>query len=170
MKKIIIATLLSLFVVAPAIAAESKSGVGEKSIGVNYGLDMDGVLGIQGEFDISSMVENAPISVQVFWKRSSEDTNVIGFTNNVTTSALGVAGIYDFSSVFKVKSKRLKPYAGLGIRSEKAEVKTSIGTVSRSDSELHLTAGVKYSFNRQFAADFNFNDFGGITVGANFSF
>ena len=170
MKKVVIATILSLFIVAPAVAAEKSRNMEKNSVGVNYGLDMDGVFGIQGEFDISSMVENAPISVQVFWKRASQDANVLGLTATTTTSAFGVAGIYDLSTVFKVKNKRVKPYAGLGIRSERAEVKTNIGTVSGSDSELHLTAGVKYSFNRQFAADFNYNDFGGITVGANFSF
>jgi len=170
MKRIVIAALLSVFVAAPVAAAPATAKGGDKSVGINYGLDMDGVFGIQGEFDISSMVENAPISVQVFWKRASEDTNVIGFTNNETTSALGVAGIYDLSSVIKVKNKKVQPYVGLGIRSERKEAKTIIGTVSRSDSELHLTGGVKYSFNPQVAADFNFNDFGGLTVGANFSF
>ena len=67
MKRIVIAALLSVFVAAPAVAADGKN-----SIGVNYGLDLNGVFGIQGEFDISSMVNKAPVSLQVFWKNYSQ--------------------------------------------------------------------------------------------------
>lgn len=165
MKKIAFALLLSAFVAAPAVAADGKN-----SVGINYGLDLDGVFGIQGEFDISSMVEKAPISVQVFWKRASQDSTVLGFTTTATTSALGVAGIYDLSSVFKVSNNKVQPYVGLGIRSEKEEVSVAGVTASASKSELHVTGGVKYALNPQFAADLNYNDFGGITVGVDYSF
>lgn len=165
MRKIAVVLLLSAFVATPAFAAEGKN-----SVGVNYGTDINGVLGIEGEFDISSMVEKAPISVQVFWKRSSQDTTVFGTTFTTTTSALGVAGIYDLSSVFKVSNKRIQPYAGLGIRSVKAEVSGGGVTASTSKSELHVTGGVKYAFNPQFSGDLNYNDFGGLTAGVAFNF
>jgi len=64
MKKIVMTVLLSVFLVAPAMAADSKN-----SVGVNYGLDLDGVIGVQGELDISSsMPDKAPVSIQVFWQ------------------------------------------------------------------------------------------------------
>src|SRR4030066_217903 len=99
MKKISFVLFLSSFVAAPAVAASGKN-----SVGVNYGLDYSGVFGIQGEFDISSSVNKAPISIQVFWKTGSQ--NVLG----------------------------------------------------------------QYEFNPQVSGDLNYNDFGGLTIGANFSF
>lgn len=167
MKKIAAAILLSAFVAAPAIAADGK-----KSVGVSYGLDYNGVFGIQGEFDISSMVNKAPISVQAFWKKSSE--SVYGISADVT--AIGVAGIYDLSSALKL-DKKIQPYAGLGLRRVTSTVVIPgmppfipTTTASASDTELHLTLGAKYSFTPQIAADFNYNDFGGLTIGADYSF
>lgn len=62
MNKIVAAALLSAFIAAPAFAVDGKN-----SVGVTYGLDLNGVVGIQGEFDVSSMLANkAPVSVQVF--------------------------------------------------------------------------------------------------------
>ena len=158
MKKIAIALLLSAFVATPAIAAGGKN-----SIGVNYGLDYSGVFGIQGEFDISSSVNKAPISIQAFWKTGSQSV----FAQSYNISALGVAAIYDLSSVIKL-DKKVHPYAGLGIRRESYTVPFGLRTASRSD--LHITFGAQYEFNPQVSGDLNYNDFGGLTIGANFSF
>jgi opacity protein-like surface antigen len=158
MKKIAIVLLLSAFVAAPAVAADGKN-----SIGVNYGLDYSGVFGIQGEFDISSSVNKAPISIQAFWKTGSQSV----FAQSYNISALGVAAIYDLSSVIKL-DKKVHPYAGLGIRRETYTVPWGFGTASRSD--LHVTFGAQYELNPQVSADLNYNDFGGLTIGANFSF
>lgn len=166
MKKIAFAALLSAFVAAPVFAAD-----GDKSVGVNYGLDYSGVFGIQGEFDISSKVNKAPVSVQAFWKKGSQ--SAFGVSSDIT--ALGVAGIYDLSAVVKV-DKKIQPYAGLGFRRVTATVVTpAIGpfpamTASASKSELHITFGAKYEINHQVSADINYNDFGGLTIGANYSF
>lgn len=161
MKKIAAAILLSAFVAAPAIAADGKN-----SVGVNYGLDFNGTLGIQGEFDISSSVNKAPVSVQVFWKKGSES---FWFTSYDRT-ALGVAGIYDFSSALKL-DKKIQPYAGLGLRRESATVAGwGGGTLSASSTELHITFGAKYSLTPEVSADLNYNDFGGLTIGAEYKF
>lgn len=167
MKKIALAILLSAFLAAPAFAADGK-----KSVGVNYGMDINGTLGIQGEFDISSSLNKAPISVQVFWKKASETY----FGVSADTTALGVAGIYDFSSTLKL-DKKIHPYAGVGIRRVTATVVMPgfppfipTTTASASNMELHLTVGAKYSFTPEFSADLNYNDFGGLTFGAEYKF
>jgi opacity protein-like surface antigen len=165
MKKIVIAVLLSAFVATPAFAASSKS-----SVGVNYGFDLNGVLGIQGEFDISSMVNKQPVSIQPFFKMASE---TVAFAKAETT-AFGVAGIYDFSAIAKL-DKKIQPYAGLGLVRETAKVTTTFpgfASISASASSINLyyTFGVKYSLTPQVSADVNFNKVGGLTLGANFNF
>src|SRR5665647_358884 len=110
MKRIIIAALLSVSVAVPAVAADGKN-----SVGINYGLDMNGVIGIQGEFDISSSMPNkAPVAVQVFWKNywQSYATNV--GTYQYSYNGFGAAAIYDFGAVGKL-DKKIRPYAGLGL-------------------------------------------------------
>ena len=167
MKKIAVALLFSVFVAAPAYAAGGKN-----SVGVNYGLDLDGVFGVQGEFDISSMTNKAPVSVQVFWKHYSRSYYVPPWgTYKWSYNGLGAAGIYDFSSVAKL-DKKIKPYAGVGL----IVLSTSLsgptgGFAPGADSGgLYFTGGVRYALTPQFAADLNYNNFGGITFGANFSF
>lgn len=160
MKKIAFVLLLSAFVAAPAVAAGGKN-----SIGVNYGLDYSGVFGIQGEFDISSSTNKAPISIQAFWKTGSQDV----FVQSYSISAVGVAAIYDLSSVIKL-DKKIHPYAGLGIRRETYTAPWGAGSRSASRSDLHVTFGAQYELNPQVSADLNYNDFGGLTIGANFSF
>ena len=167
MKKIAVALLLSAFVAAPAYAADGKN-----SVGVNYGLDYSGVFGVQGEFDISSMTNKAPVSVQVFWKNYSRSYFVPGWgTYKWSYNGLGAAGIYDFSSVAKL-DKKIKPYAGVGL----IVLSTSLsgptgGFAPGADSGgLYFTGGVRYALTPQLAADLNYNNFGGITFGANFSF
>lgn len=160
MKKIALAILLSAFVAAPAFAADGKN-----SVGVNYGMDINGTFGIQGEFDVSSSFNKAPVSVQVFWKKGSED---FWFTSYDVT-ALGAAGIYDLSSVMKL-DKKIQPYAGLGLRRVTSTVAVWGGTASASDIELHLTFGAKYSLTPEISADLNYNDFGGLTIGAEYKF
>jgi opacity protein-like surface antigen len=164
MKRIVIAALLSSFVAAPAVAAEGKN-----SVGVNYGTDLNGVFGVQGEFDISSMTNKQPISVQVFWKKSSQ--TVSGFSAD--TTAIGVAGIYDFNSLAKL-DKKIHPYAGAGLKHETDTVVVPVfvgfGTVKTTSTDVYVTGGVRYYLTPQFDADLNYNNFGGLTIGANFNF
>jgi hypothetical protein len=168
MKKIAVALLLSAFVAAPAYAADGKN-----SVGVNYGLDYSGVFGIQGEFDISSMTNKAPVSVQVFWKNYSRSYFVPGWgTYKWSYNGLGAAAIYDFSSVAKL-DKKIKPYAGLGLivlSSSLSGPTGGFGAPGADSGGLYFTGGVRYALTPQLAADLNYNNFGGITVGANFSF
>lgn len=168
MKRIVIAALLSVFVAAPAVAADGKN-----SIGVNYGLDLNGVFGIQGEFDISSMVNKAPVSVQVFWKNYSQSyTYCCGLgTYKWSYNGFGAAAIYDFSSVAKL-DKRIKPYAGLGLiaLSSSFSGPNYASSTGADSGGVYVTAGVRYALTPQVAADLNYNNFGGLTIGANLSF
>jgi opacity protein-like surface antigen len=167
MKRIVIAALLTIFFAAPAVAAEGKN-----SVGINYGLDLNGVYGIQGEFDISSMTNKAPVSVQVFWKGYSQTYFVPPFgTYKYSYNGFGAAAIYDFSSVTKL-DKKIKPYAGLGLYTLSASLSGPSGTfTTAADSGgLYITGGVRYALTPVLAADLNYNNIGGLTIGANFSF
>lgn len=161
MKKIAVAMLLSAFVAAPAFAAGSKA-----SVGANYSIDS--VFGIQGEMDISSMVNKAPISVQAFWKNYSQN---IAPGATWGTTGIGVAAIYDFSSVAKL-DKKVMPYAGVGLIAVSYTWKGTgaAGTYTGVGGGLYFTGGVRYALTPQVAADFNYNNFGSLTVGANISF
>ena len=167
MKKIAIAALLSAFATAPAFAADDKN-----SVGVNFGTDLNGVFGIQGEFDISSMTNNQPISVQVFWKKSSQTFYGV----SADTTALGVAGIYDFNALAKL-DKKIHPYAGAGLKHvTDTAVSPAIPpfipsmSIKTTSTDVYVTGGVRYYLTPQFDADLSYNNFGGLTIGANFDF
>jgi opacity protein-like surface antigen len=161
MKKIVMAALLSAFVAAPAVAADTKGNVG-----VNF--STAGAFGIQGEFNISSMTNNAPVSVQAFWKHYSQD---VGPNASWGTTGIGITGIYDFSSLAKL-DKKIHPYAGVGLMSVSYSWRgtgnswpyTGVG------GGLYVTAGVRYDLTPQVAADLNYNNFGDLTAGVNFNF
>lgn len=167
MKKIIILAILSAFAAAPAVAADGKN-----SVGINIGTDLSGVFGIQGEFDISSMTNKQPISVQVFWKHASP--TYYGVSAN--TTAIGASGIYDFNALARL-DKKIHPYAGAGLKHVSETVvfpgipgfiPTTTGTATSTD--VYVTGGVRYYLTPQFDADLNYNNFGGLTIGVNFSF
>jgi opacity protein-like surface antigen len=167
MKKIVIAGLLSVFVAAPAFAADGKN-----SVGINYGTDLNGVFGIQGEFDISSMTNKQPVSVQVFWKKSSQTI----FGVSADTTAIGAAGIYDFNVLAKL-DKKIHPYAGAGLKHVSETVVIPgfppfipTTTAKATSTDFYATGGVRYFFTPQFDADLSYNNFGGLTIGANFNF
>jgi hypothetical protein len=167
MNKIVFSALLSIFIAAPAVAADGKN-----SIGVNYGLDQNGVFGFQGEFDISAAMPNkAPVAVQLFWKNYSQSYATGLGTYQYSYNGFGAAGIYDFSSVAKL-DKRIKPYAGLGLYTlnNKLSGPAAPLNVSADSGGLYITGGVRYDFTPQVAADLNLNNIGGLTIGVNFGF
>jgi len=163
MNKIVIAALLSAFIAAPAFAADGKD-----SIGVNYGLDLNGVFGVQGEFDISSSMANkAPVSLQVFWKNYSQSYGTPSGTYQYSYNGFGAAAIYDFGSVVKANSK-IKPYAGLGLITLNSRLSGPNAPFARAADSggLYVTAGARYEVTPQVSADLNFNNYGGLTIGA----
>ncbi len=171
MKRIAIAALLTIFVAAPVLAADDKSS-NKSSIGINYGLDHNGVIAIQGEFNISNMVNKAPVSIQVFWKNYSQSYFVPG-TGSYKYSyiGLGAAAIYDFSSIVKL-DKKIKPYAGLGWITLSAGL---TGTIPASpmvpdSGGLYIIGGVRYVVTPIFSADLSYNNYGGLTIGAIMNF
>jgi hypothetical protein len=167
MNKIVFAALLSIFVVAPAVAADGKN-----SVGVNYGLDQSGVFGFQGEFDISaSMPNKAPVAIQVFWKNYSHSFATGFGTYQYNYNGFGVAGIYDFSSMAKL-DKKIKPYAGAGLYTLNNTLSGPVAApnVSADSGGLYVVAGARYDLTPQVAADVNLNTIGGLTIGVNFNF
>ena len=160
---ITIAMLMSVFVAAPAVAADGKI-----TVGGNYGLDHSGVLGIMGEYDISSMTQNQPVSIQAFLKRSSES---IPFST-VDATSMGVAGIYDFNELARL-DKKIHPYAGVGIRSTKTKTTTTFivtTSVSATSNSVYYVGGIRYFLTPALAGDLSLNEVGGITAGVNYSF
>ncbi|MGA8864262.1 MAG: outer membrane beta-barrel protein [Gallionella sp.] len=167
MNKIAVATLLSVVVAVPAFAAE-----GNNSVGINYGLGLDGVFGVQGEFDISSSMPNkAPVSLQVFWKNYSQSYGTPAGTYQYSYNGFGAAAIYDFGSVVKSNNK-IKPYAGLGLITLNSSLSgPSAPFAGAADSGgLYVTAGARYEITPQVSADLNYNNYGGLTIGAIFKF
>ncbi len=167
MKKITLFVLLSVCCAAPAIAAEGKN-----SVGVNYGFDLDGVVGIQGEMDISAAMPNkAPVSIQVFWKNYAHTYRTGAGTYQYSYNALGAAGIYDFGPVGKL-DKRFKPYAGLGLIALSSSLSgPNVPFNTSADSGgLYFTAGVRFDLTQQANVDLSLNNYGGLTIGANLKF
>jgi hypothetical protein len=167
MKSIVIAAALSVFIVAPAVAAEGKN-----SLGITYGLDMDGVVGIQGEYDISaSMPDKAPVSAQFFWKNYSHSFSDALGTYEYNYNGFGAAAIYYFENVGKL-DKRFKPYAGLGLITLNSSLSGPAGQPPESADTggLYATLGVRYSVAPTFSADLNYNNYGGVTIGAILNF
>lgn len=165
MKSIIIAAFLLPFTATPA-AATPKPADAAGNVGINF--SVDSVIGIHGEFNISSMANNAPVSVQVFWKNYSQK---IAPSASWGTTGVGVAAIYDFNSIAKL-NKKIHPYAGIGLISVSHKWKGTgpAWTYTGVGGGLYITGGVRYSLTPEVAADLNFNDFGNLTAGININF
>lgn len=161
MWKIVIAALLTVFVVPPAVAEEAQA-----SVGANY--SSAGAYGIQGELDVSSMADNAPLWVQVFWKNLSKSESSGGSWD---VTGVGAAIIYNLSS--RVGEKEIfHPYVGIALMTVSFKWKGSTPAKSYTgvDSGLYLVGGLKYFLSPQLAADLNYNVFGDLTAGINYSF
>jgi opacity protein-like surface antigen len=161
MNKIVVALLLA-FIATPAVAADGKN-----SLGITYGLDLNGVVGIQGEFDVSSMLTNkAPVSIQLFWKNYSQSYAYPAGTYQYSYAALGAAAIYDFGAVVKSNNK-IRPYAGLGLITLNSNLSGPNVPFARSADSggLYVTAGARYVVTPQVSADLSYNNFGGLTIG-----
>jgi hypothetical protein len=161
MKKIITATLLVSTLAAPAFAA-GNSG----NIGVNVSLD--NAIGIQAEFNAKN-----PVSVQIFLKNYSRNYLYGGPFGSYSYryTAIGAAGIYDFSKEFRLHNKKIHPYAGLGLYSVSASFNGTGTYVDPSvNGGIYFTAGARYDITPDIDLDGNYNNFGGVTIGANFKF
>ena len=169
MKKIIAAVLLSAFASASAFAAGDKN-----SIGVSYGLDYSGVLGIQGEFGIASKTNGQPLSVAVYYKNAAQ--TIWGMSAD--SSALGFTVNYDLSKALKITNDKFQPYAGVGLERVTATVvypgNVFFGfpatSASASTFELAYTVGAKYSVSREVSVSASYSRFEGIAIGAHYNF
>lgn len=163
MKKTILAFAVIVLIAAPAFAAEEKN-----SMGINYGSKFSGVWGFEGEFDVSSRFNKAPISLQVFWKTYSRHYYEAG-VGDYKYNYMGVGGalIYDFSSAIGVGA-RLKPYAGLGfmdLNEQAPETTAPLPVTDSKKSGLYGTAGIRYAITKRIAADLSYNNYTGATLG-----
>jgi len=165
MKKFALVLFTAAIVSTPALAD------GRRNVGFNYGLDNDGVVGIQGEFDMSSSVNNAPVSGQIFWKGYSTSYDRPAGRYQYTYSGFGVAGMYDFGPVVKT-NPRVRPYAAVGLYTLNNKLSGPTGSpgVSADSGGLYVAGGMRYILSPEIRADLSINNIGGITAGVNFNF
>jgi hypothetical protein len=161
MNRMITIALLGAVLSTPALAAGSSGNVG---INVSF----DNAVGIQGEFNLQK-----PLSLQVFLKNYSRTYwyGGPGGSYSYSYTAIGAAGIYDFSKELKITNKKVHPYAGLGLFTVSSSFSGSGAYVSSSVlGGIYLTAGARYEITPDIDLDGNYNNFGGLTIGANFKF
>lgn len=114
-----------------------------------------------------------PVSLQVFLKNYSRSYYYGGPAGSYSYSytAIGAAALYDFSRELKIADKKIHPYAGLGLFSVSASFNGSGAYVnSPVNGGIYLTAGARYELTRDIDLDGNYNNFGGLTIGANLKF
>jgi hypothetical protein len=161
MNKIFGISLLGTLLASPAFAAGNAG-----NIGVN--VSFDNAIGVQGEFNLQK-----PLSLQIFLKNYSRTYYYGGPAGSYSYSytAIGAAGLYDFSKELKIANKKIHPYAGLGIYTVTASFNGSGAYVNSTvNGGLYLTAGARYELTPDIDLDGNYNNFGGLTIGANLKF
>ncbi len=171
MKRTAVVVLLTMFVAASAEAAptvKNDTSHFESSVGLNLGLANNGVIGLQAEFDISNWFNKAPVAFQIFWKDYAKPYTVPAGTFSDKYVGIGVAAIYDFSSLVSLGTK-IKPYAGLGLVDLSANPSGPADPGAESGG-LYFTGGIRYALTRSLSADVNYNNLGGLTVGAILNF
>ncbi|MGC2165862.1 MAG: hypothetical protein WA632_07605 [Gallionella sp.] len=163
---------IALMLCAAAVVSTPAMADGRRSVGFNYGLDNDGVVGIQGEFDLSSSANNAPVSGQVFWKGYSKSYDRTAGKYQYTYSGFGVAALYDFGPVIKQNTK-IRPYAALGLYTLNNKLSgpttPSLG-VSADSGGLYVAGGVRFAVSPEIRVDLGLNNIGGLSAGLNFNF
>jgi hypothetical protein len=170
MKQILVSLCLLGSITDTAFAAQPHSlpvNSGIRTI-VGFSYSLKDAFGTQFEFDLSKLANNAPISVQFFWKIYQQRIDqYTGWDTNGT----GLAALYDLSSPSSLK-KALHPYAGLGLISvaHSWAGMNSAPNYNGKGSGIYITGGVKYNLSSQISTDFSYNNFGGLKMGANFSF
>lgn len=153
------ATLL----LVPALATSAYAADSGNNIGINVSLD--NAIGIQGEFILQK-----PLSLQIFYKNYSR-SYYYGGPYRYSYTAIGAAGIYDFSRELRIADKKIHPYAGIGLFTVSSSFSGSGPYVDSSVlGGIYLTAGARYEITRDIDLDANYNNFGGLTIGANFKF
>lgn len=163
MKKIVTALCFSV----AALSAPAFADTGNSNVEINYGLDLNGVIGIQGDFDLSPMI-HAPVAIEGVYKNYSQSYNFGFGAYKWSYTGLGVAGVFDFNEPLHLDS-RLHPYAGIGLMHLSATYSGPYGGqlfTAADTGGIYLTGGVRYKITPQFAVDGNWNNFGGLTIGA----
>jgi len=171
MKRIIAVVLLTIFIAASAEAASNVKNSTvhfDNSIGINLGLDNNGVVGLQGEFDISSWLK-APVALQIIWKNYAKPYTIPAGNFRYQYVGMGLVGIYDFSSLVRLGEK-IKPYAGLGLVDLSASPSGPPDPAVVDSGGLYVTAGIRYALSPRLSADMSYNNLGGLTVGAILNF
>jgi len=161
MNKTFTLSFLGTLLSAPVFAAGNAGNVG-------LNVSFDNAVGIQGEFNL-----HKPVSLQVFLKNYSRTYLYGGPPGSYSYSytAFGAAGIYDFSKELRIADKKIHPYAGLGLFTVSSSFNGSGAYVNSSVlGGIYLTAGARYEISPDIDLDGNYNNFGGLTIGANLKF
>ena len=173
MKKVVIAALLSAFVAAPVLAADTS----KISVGASYGLGTyagsSGVLSGRIDYDISDMAGNNPVKARIGFDHYSQDLGGFGMgTVTWSTNVFYGGAYYDFNKQLKLDAK-IHPFAGLGFgfgsTSCSGATWCSVAS-SPSVGGLYWIGGVQYNVARNIDAELGYTAFSGISFGANFKF
>lgn len=96
--------------------------------------------------DISSAMPNqAPVSIQVFWKNYSQSCRTGAGTCQYSYNGFGAAAIHDFGAVIKQDTK-IRPCAGVGLITLNSNLNgPNLPFPAGPDSGgLYVTAGARY--------------------------
>lgn len=167
MTKIVVAALLSIFVAVPAWASSQS----KLSLGAGYGFDNGGVLSIHGDFDISSVANNQPVTARIGYDHYAPDYAAFGGNYSWSYNVFYGGAYYDFSKALKLDAN-IHPFAGLGLGFGTVSCSGSPcgGLASPSVGGLYYIVGVQYDVAPKIAAELNINGWGGLSIGANFKF
>lgn len=161
MKKTLIA-LLSVGVIAPAMAAENNIGVG-------FGLANGGVLSIHGDFDVARAVQG-PVMARIGFDHYAMN---YGWNGGYTWSYNVFYGgaYYDLNKAMQL-DRRFHPFVGLGIGIGSASCSGPAcnQVANPSVGGLYFIGGLQYELTPKVDAELNINGWGGLTVGANFKY
>ena len=153
---------------APAPAAAEP----QFAVGVAYGLDYSGTLSIRGDMDISRLTNGQPLKARIGYDRASQTYNWFGGSYTWTHSHFYGSAYYDFNKLLKL-DRRLHPFAGAGYGFGSVSCSGSWcggGWSSPSVGGVYVLGGIQYNVTNAIDVEASYNNFAGVSIGANFRF
>lgn len=181
MKNIVSVALLSAFIAAPVLAADTKADGKKFAVGGGYGFGNDGVISVRGDFDISDMVGH-PVKARVGWDNYTQDFGNTFFGSYKYSYNVYYGGAYyDFNQALRKNpdiklGDKIHPFAGLGFGIEKVSLSCSGSSIfcsgysSGSNGTFYYIGGVQYNVTPNIDAEISFSDWAGLSLGGNFRF
>lgn len=165
MKKTLIAALLAIGAVAPALAAD----VSQLSVGGGVGFNYGGILSLHADYNIAQLANNQPIKLRAGFEHYSNDEFSYKWSYNVYS----LGAYYDFGKLLKMGNK-IHPFAGAGFGFGNVSCSSCNGyTVSPTVGGSYVIGGIQYEFSNNLAAEASLKLWGGLaspTIGLNYKF